>query len=119
MFAPQQQHRPLRAAHPLRGGLRRPVRRGPGYDDYIGAYYAAETIKRDNDRVDITKLPTTISSGPTVTGGYIFKEDRPGPNESGFWAAAPAASSSTSSPSSTSSRTRRPSRPSSRPASWA
>ncbi|MBM3404666.1 MAG: T9SS type A sorting domain-containing protein [Bacteroidetes bacterium] len=45
-------------------------------DDYQGVYFLGEKIKRDNDRVDISKLLPTSTSGDPVTGGYIFKIDK-------------------------------------------
>jgi hypothetical protein len=57
-----------------------------GLDDYAGVYVATESIERDGERVDITKLLPTDLFEPEVTGGYIFKEDRTGPGEWGFTA---------------------------------
>jgi hypothetical protein len=42
---------------------------------YQGVYLLSETIKRDNDRVDIAKLNPDENSGIDLTGGYIIKND--------------------------------------------
>jgi hypothetical protein len=42
---------------------------------YHGIYLLMETIKRDNDRVDIAKLEPTENTGLDLTGGYILKSD--------------------------------------------
>jgi len=44
--------------------------------DYLGVYVLTEKIKRDDNRVDITKLYPEENSEPGITGGYIFKRDR-------------------------------------------
>ena len=43
--------------------------------DYEGVYVLMEKIKRDNNRVDISKLNPDEISGDDVTGGYILKFD--------------------------------------------
>lgn len=43
---------------------------------YWGVYAFMEKIKRDNDRVDISKLNPDDTLGPDVTGGYILKIDK-------------------------------------------
>ena len=43
---------------------------------YWGIYVWEEKIKRDANRVNISKLDTTDISGDNVTGGYIFKIDK-------------------------------------------
>lgn len=43
---------------------------------YQGIYIFSEKIKRDKNRVNISKLSTTQNSGDEVTGGYIFKIDK-------------------------------------------
>ncbi len=43
---------------------------------YQGIYVLMEKIKRDSNRVDISKLQTTDISGDQLTGGYIIKVDR-------------------------------------------
>lgn len=42
---------------------------------YRGIYILTEKIKRDQGRVDISKLSVTENSGDDLTGGYIFKID--------------------------------------------
>lgn len=42
---------------------------------YQGIYLLMESIKRDNNRVDIAKLETTENTGIDLTGGYILKND--------------------------------------------
>lgn len=49
---------------------------------YKGIYILMEKIKRDNDRVDIAKLDSSENSGDAMTGGYIFKTDYWGWNDS-------------------------------------
>ena len=44
-------------------------------DEYRGLYILTEKIKRDNDRVDISKLNETDINGDEVTGGYILRID--------------------------------------------
>jgi hypothetical protein len=43
---------------------------------YQGVYVLLEKIKRDKNRVNISKLTTTDISGDNVTGGYIIKIDK-------------------------------------------
>ncbi len=42
---------------------------------YQGVYMLMESIKRDNNRVDIAKLDTMENTGIDLTGGYILKND--------------------------------------------
>ena len=49
--------------------------------DYVGAYSFMEAIKRDADRIDIDELLPEDNAEPEVSGGYIFKVDRSGPND--------------------------------------
>ncbi|MFH1119010.1 MAG: CotH kinase family protein [Bacteroidota bacterium] len=44
---------------------------------YKGVYIFSEKIKRDGDRVDIARLRPEDNSGDPLTGGYIFKIDKP------------------------------------------
>ncbi|MBK6964645.1 MAG: CotH kinase family protein [Bacteroidales bacterium] len=44
---------------------------------YKGVYIFSEKIKRDANRVDIAKLKPDENSGDPLTGGYIFKIDKP------------------------------------------
>jgi hypothetical protein len=57
-----------------------------GMDDYQGVYVVVERIERDADRVDIARLGPTDVVLPELSGGYLFKEDRLGPTDRGFWA---------------------------------
>lgn len=57
-----------------------------GLDDYRGVYVVVERIERGSDRVAITPLQPTDTMLPELSGGYVFKEDRLGPDEQGFWA---------------------------------
>ena len=45
--------------------------------EYQGVYILMEKIKRDKNRVDISKLNEDENSGEDVTGGYIIKIDNP------------------------------------------
>lgn len=51
-------------------------------DEYQGIYALMEVIKRDKNRVNISKLTETDIAGDNVSGGYIFKTDW---NESHTW----------------------------------
>ena len=42
-------------------------------DIYNGIYVFTEKIKRDNGRVDISKLDLDDNAGDSLTGGYIFR----------------------------------------------
>ncbi len=44
-------------------------------NEYQGVYMFCESIKRDNNRVDIAKLDTNENAGIDLTGGYIWKND--------------------------------------------
>lgn len=44
--------------------------------DYKGIYVMLEKVKRDKNRVDISKLLPTDTSAVDITGGYIFKIDK-------------------------------------------
>jgi hypothetical protein len=44
--------------------------------EYKGLYVMMEKIKRDNDRVDITRLDSLSTTGDSLTGGYVFKVDK-------------------------------------------
>ncbi|KAA3613775.1 MAG: T9SS C-terminal target domain-containing protein [Calditrichaeota bacterium] len=44
--------------------------------EYQGVFVLTEKIKRDNNRVDITKILPDDLSEPEITGGYIFKKDK-------------------------------------------
>ncbi len=43
--------------------------------EYEGIYLLCEKIKRDKNRVDISKLKKEDNAGDDLTGGYIFKVD--------------------------------------------
>lgn len=45
-------------------------------NDYRGVYILQEKIKRDKNRVNITKLEPTDIEGEAITGGYIIKIDK-------------------------------------------
>ena len=45
-------------------------------NDYKGIYLLVEKIKRNSERVNISKLLTTDNSGDELTGGYIFSLDK-------------------------------------------
>ena len=45
-------------------------------DDYKGVYILTEKIKRDSDRVNLTKIADFDNTAPEVTGGYIVKADK-------------------------------------------
>lgn len=44
--------------------------------EYLGVYVLMEKVKRDNDRIDISKLKPTDITGDQLTGGYILKLDK-------------------------------------------
>jgi len=44
-------------------------------NEYQGIYLFGEKIKRDDGRLDISKLEPFENSGDDLTGGYIFKND--------------------------------------------
>ena len=44
--------------------------------EYLGVYILFEKVKRDNDRVNISKLQVTDIYGDELTGGYILKLDK-------------------------------------------
>ncbi|MDF1711529.1 MAG: CotH kinase family protein [Akkermansiaceae bacterium] len=50
-------------------------------NDYFGVYSLIEKIEVDRDRVDIEKIRPWENTAPEITGGYIFKNDRPDPGE--------------------------------------
>lgn len=54
-------------------------------NQYQGIYVLIEKIKRDNNRVDISKLDPTENAGDDLTGGYIIKIDKQtGSNNDGW-----------------------------------
>ncbi len=52
---------------------------------YQGIYILMEKVKRDKNRVDITKLELKDSTGNALTGGYIVKIDKTTGNNNGGW----------------------------------
>lgn len=52
--------------------------------DYRGVYVLTEKIKRDKNRVNISKLDETTITGDDLTGGYILKIDKTTGNLPGF-----------------------------------
>ena len=53
-------------------------------DEYMGVFVLMEKIKRDKNRVNISKLKVDETSGEDLTGGYIVKIDRSQGNKSWF-----------------------------------
>ena len=53
--------------------------------DYAGVYVFMESIKRGDQRVDVSELNSGDNTEPEITGGYIIKKDRLDLGESGFW----------------------------------
>lgn len=55
-------------------------------EEYQGVYLLMEKIKRDKNRVDISKLTEEENSGDDLTGGYIVKLDKSdGTNSGSGW----------------------------------
>ena len=52
-------------------------------NDYKGMYVLMEKLKRDKNRIDISKLNPDENEGDDVTGGYIIKIDKSSGNGSG------------------------------------
>ena len=52
--------------------------------DYRGTYVLMEKIKVSNDRVDVTNLSPADNSEPEISGGYIWKKDKPGAGDIPF-----------------------------------
>jgi len=57
---------------------------GISMNDYVGVYVFMEKIKRGDDRVDITALEPSDDTEPQISGGYIFKKDKPDAGETVF-----------------------------------
>ena len=55
--------------------------------DYNGIYVFMESIKIGENRVNIDRLQDGDAKAPAVTGGYLWKIDRPDPGDRGFVAA--------------------------------
>lgn len=64
------------------GQLRGPV---PSAPDYFGVYVFMEKIKRGPHRVDVEPLTRADNEMPDVSGGWMFKIDRPDPFDNGFF----------------------------------
>ena len=58
--------------------------RGISMNDYVGVYVFMEKIKRGTDRVDVAELQPSDNAEPEISGGYIFKKDKPSPAETVF-----------------------------------
>jgi hypothetical protein len=52
---------------------------------YQGLYEMQEKIKRDNNRVDVSRLKPAEVTGDELTGGYIIKLDKYLPGEEGWY----------------------------------
>ena len=52
---------------------------------YQGVYILMEKIKRDKNRVDVSRLDLDDNSGDSLTGGYIVKIDKNTGNGNGGW----------------------------------
>lgn len=57
-------------------------------NDYQGVYVLTEKIKRDKNRVDISKLSSKDTIGEDLTGGYIIKIDKDADLSTNAWQAA-------------------------------
>lgn len=55
-----------------------------GTHDYLGLYTLLESIKVDDDRVDIAKLTEEDNAYPEITGGYIVAFDKPKSDKNQF-----------------------------------
>ena len=53
--------------------------------EYMGVYVLFERVKRDKNRVNITKLKDTDISGDALTGGYIIKVDWANNPDDEYW----------------------------------
>jgi hypothetical protein len=53
-------------------------------DDYRGVYVLIEKIKRDGSRVPIEKLNSLMTDPEIISGGYIFKKDKFGIDNTSF-----------------------------------
>ncbi|MES2572897.1 MAG: CotH kinase family protein [Verrucomicrobiota bacterium] len=61
-----------------------------GYStSYRGVYVLKEKIKIDKDRVDIATVGTLATQEPAITGGYIFRKDKPDPDSNEWTTTAP------------------------------
>jgi hypothetical protein len=55
--------------------------------DFNGVYVFMEKIKKDDNRVDVETLDPSDTTEPDITGGYMFKIDKPDPDAVSFNAA--------------------------------
>lgn len=53
--------------------------------EYEGVYMITERIKRDKNRVNVSKLKATDTAGDSLTGGYILKLDKTGGSPAASW----------------------------------
>ncbi|RLC68386.1 MAG: hypothetical protein DRI26_10175, partial [Chloroflexi bacterium] len=53
---------------------------------YMGVYWFGERLTRSPYRINVTRLLPTDNEEPEITGGYIIKQDRKDPGETGFQA---------------------------------
>ncbi len=53
--------------------------------DYVGVYSLVEEIEQGENRVDVSEIQPDDVSWPEISGGYVFKRDRTGSGESGFY----------------------------------
>mgnify|MGYP006171990771 CR=1 FL=1 len=54
------------------------------YADYRGCYLLVERIKRAASRVDVAKINPLVADPSLVTGGYLFKTDKPTPGSTSW-----------------------------------
>lgn len=59
--------------------------RGIGSPEYMGLYVLMETIKIDEDRVDIGSRDPSSTDPAVSAGGFIFKQDRADAKEDSSW----------------------------------
>ncbi|MFY0626743.1 MAG: CotH kinase family protein [Reichenbachiella sp.] len=57
--------------------------------DYRGVYVLTETIKRDENRVDVDKITSEDISDVDISGGYILRRDKKNELESNEWWTSP------------------------------
>ncbi|MHA3774353.1 CotH kinase family protein [Verrucomicrobiota bacterium sgz303538] len=55
-----------------------------GYSSYRGVYVLKEKIKIDKNRVDLAKLNGLTTDSARVSGGYIFRKDKPDTDSTGW-----------------------------------
>jgi hypothetical protein len=61
------------------------VRTGPVTNaHYLGVYSFMERLTRNVNRINVRRVRRHHTAEPEITGGYIFKQDRKDPGESGF-----------------------------------